>query len=508
MGILVQSLRTITDQSRALLLKVRYFLIAFTCIGLGVFFSIVIDSPDSGEFVVSIVVVLALLFIIVNKPLNGFLLLLFFTVFIETWVKIPMGAGIPDLSFSRFAIVFLAIFMLAQAAIGKFRFARPGLVEVFLVLTMLGIALAAPMSIAPAPIGVAQWSITMFFTPMVAYFIAKNLVQDRKELHQVLLVIALIGFVSGVYAAYEHATGHVLFLEKGKELHRFYRGSGIRLIIGIMGGSGEMGRALAMTIPVTFYLFLEHKKMDLGKAFLGVMLAAQTYGILIAMSRTPWYALMIAFFIMQFFYPQFRKLFIVLVFVAGIVIWATWDRVEQSTVASRVNDKVSTLEGREVRWEAAQQMWLRSPVRGWGFGHYEAKSGQFRTDGSWANIDAVESDFWHILVGSGLAGFLPYILFIGAILFYSARLFFRARAPDWSGFIKPETLTVVWALLICLLLTSYTAKQVQPVIRLMAFSACGAIVGTHEHMLRKKKTAESQSSPYQIDPHASEIHAR
>ena len=510
MSTLAQSLRTIGGQSRNLLYRVRYILIAFTCIGLGVLFSLVINSREAGEFVVSIVVVVGLLFIIVNKPLNGFLIWLFFTVFIDSWVEIPMGAGIPDLSFSRFAIVFLAIFMLAQAAIGKFRFARPGLVELFMILTVIGISLSAPMSVSPGPTGVVQITITMFFAPMLAYFFAKNLVQDKKEMHQVLLVIALLGFVAGTYAAYEHATGHVLFLEKGKEVTRIVRGSGIRLIIGIMGGSGQMGRALAATIPVTFYLFLEHKKMDMGKAFLGVALMAQAYGILIAMSRTPWYALMIALFIMQFFYPQFRKLFIVLVFVAGLVIWATWDRVEQSTVASRVNDKVSTLDGREVRWQAARNMWLAKPLRGWGYGYYNEKSGQFRNDGGRGNLDAVESDYWHILVGSGLVGFLPYLAFIGAILYYSLRLFFQARAPDWSGFIKPESLTVVWAVIICLMLTSYTARQVQPVIRLMTFAVCGAIVGTHETMLRKdrKRPIDSEPYPYSPETHASEIHVR
>jgi len=486
MSTLVQSINSLLGHGLSVVIKLRYGVIALLVIGLGAAFAYLITDAESGGLVVSVVAIIILLAIIVNRPLNGLLVWLFFMVFIESWVEIPMGAGIPDMSFSRFAIGFLAIFMLAQAAISKFRFVRPGWVELFMMLTVVGLAMAAPMSIGPAPNGVVQWTIAMYFTPMVAYFFAKNLVQDRQDLHQILWIIALLGFVSGLYAAYEHATGHVLFLPKDKAVGRLFRGeSGIRLIQGLMGGTGEMGRALATTIPVTFYLFIERKQMDLIKIALSTMLLIQAYGILITMSRTPWLALLIALFIMQFFYPQFRKVFAIIVLMAVLVIGATWEQVERSTVAARVGDDNSTLEGRQGRWAAAQNMWRRKPIRGWGYGHYEDKSGEYRTDGSRENMDAIESDYWYVLVGGGLLGLFPYLAYIGAILYYSARLFFRARAPDWSGFIKVETLTVVWAVIICLLLTSYTAKQVQPVIRLMTFAVSGAIIGSHEHLLRQ-----------------------
>jgi len=490
MTVLTQSLRSISTYGLNILIKLRFILIGLIVIGMGGAFGYLSMRPTMAELILSITVVILLFVLIAVRMLNGVLVWLFFTVFIDSWIEIPMGAGIPDLSFSRFVIGFLGVLILAQASIGKFQFKRITWSEILIIVAVLGIVSAAPYSIAPGPTGVIQWSLTMHFAPLIIYFFTKNLVKDRKDLHQVLGVIALLGFVSGLYTIYEYTTGDVWFLPKGKDVHRLFRGgdeAGIRLIQGLMGGSGPMGRALATTIPVTFYMFLEHKKVDLWRFALGAMLIIQFVGIVIPLSRTPWYALMIALFVMQIFYPQFRKVFIAIVFAGVIIIFGTWDQVSQSQAASRLDSNEESLDGRESRWTAGVNMFKAKPLRGWGFGRYEAISGRFRTDGSRANFDAVENDYLYIAVGSGLVGLMPYILLIAVLLVYSLQLFFKARAPDWSGFIKAETLTVFWAVIICLLLTSYTAKQVQPVIKLMTFAVAGSIVGTHEYLLRETK---------------------
>lgn len=490
MVVVSQSLKTIIAQALDTLVKMRVIWIGLISVGLGLLFGYLIRTPESGELVNSIIIVLILMLVIVHRPLYGLILWLFFMVFVNDWVKIPMGAGIPDLSFSRFAVMFLAIFMLAQAAIDKFRFSRIGWAEFFILATIIGIGTAAPLSTNPKK--TFQWVISLYFVPMSTYFFAKNLVKSKADLQKVLWAVALLGFVCGAYTLFEYYTGHVLFLPGEKDLSwiRLERGSGIKLIRGIMGNSGLMGRALATTIPVTFYLFLESEKTkSFYKIILSVMLLVQFYAIVLTMARSPWFALLLSLFVMQIFYPRFRKVFWAITLVAAVVIWATWDQVSDSQVSQRINDDTSTLEGREARWDAGLNMWKEKPVRGWGFGRFEQQSGKFRTDGINRNFrnGAVENDYLYILVGSGLIGLLPYLMFILVPLINSFRLYFRARAPDWRGFITPNTLTVVWAVLICLLFTSYSAKQVQPVIKLMPFALVGAIVGSQEYLLRPAK---------------------
>ncbi len=501
MTTIAQSFKSITIYGLDALIKIRFVLIGILIIGLGIFLGYQIDSSEAGELIISIMVVLILLIVTINKPLNGLLLLLFFMAFAESWIEIPMGAGIPDLSFSRFAIIFLGIFMLAQAAIGKFRFAQIGWTEVFILGTVIGIMSAAPFSIQPKPIGVIQNTLSLQFTPLVMYFFAKNLIKNKDDLHKLFWVIVLFGFVAGTYTIYESATGNVLFRAKeSKELGEWnlVRGdTGIRQIRGLMGSTGKMGRILAATIPLTFYLLLETKKTDLlRKIMLAGMLAIQFCGIVLTYARSPWYALLIALFMMQFFYPQFRKLFFVIAFAALLVVWATWDQVSESQAANRVNDEVSTLEGREARWNAGFNMWKSKPIRGWGFGRFAEVAGRFRTDGDRRNFrnGAIENDYLYIAVNTGLIGLGPYILFLLVPLLNSLRLFFKAYAPDWQGFIKPGTISIYWAVLICLVFTSYSAIHSGPVIKMVTFAVVGAVVGSHEYLLRRPKTGTQRQT--------------
>lgn len=490
MTVVGQSLKSITVRGFNILVKIRLVLIGLSAIGLGVLYGYLIDSAETGELIISIVVVIILMVIIVNNPLNGLLIWLFFTAFVETWINIPMGAGIPDMEFSRFIVAFLSIFMLAQAAIGRFRFARIGLVDVYIIATTLGIMMCAPLSVHPKD--TLQLAISMHFVPLSLYFFAKNLVQDKEDLDKLFLVITLFGFVAASYMIYEQTTGNILFLAKGEalslaEAHARMYGFGLRVVQGLVGSGANFGRVLVSTLPITFYLFFEGKSVT-RKILLVGMIIVQAYGMFLTYNRTSWYSLLISLSILQFFYPQFRKAYLVIVLMGAMTLWATWDQVTDSTVVTqRINSKVSTLEGREERWRAGYNMWQAKPIRGWGFDRFQTESGRFRTDGSHYNITAIENDYLHLLVASGLMGFLPYVLFLLTPLFTSLRLFFRARAPDWSGFVKPEAIAIYWAIILSFAIGSYSQIQTQQIVKMIPFAVAGAVVGTHEHWLRRPK---------------------
>jgi O-antigen ligase len=357
---------------------------------------------------------------------------------------------------------------------------------------------AAAQSIDPRPRGVVQTALSWHLMPMLGYFFAKNLVRDRRDLRRLFWTIAVLGAFSGAYAVYERVTGNVLFLSKGKSVEEMdlYRSSNIRMIRGIWGGTGIIGRALALSIPVTFYLWLESPRGKIGRLILLVMLGCEAIGLVVAMSRTPWYATLIALFIMQFFYPKFRRVFLVILLFALILIWATWDQVAESQVAARVSDRVSTLEGRQARWTAGYHMWLARPIRGWGFGQYAERSGRFRQDGLRRNIIAVENDYLYMLVGAGLMAFVPYALYLLTPLFQSIRLFTKMGSPEWRdlprhgvdgaqrAFLHRETLAVYWAVLAIFCICSFTALVTSSGLKLITFTVVGGVVGSHEQVLR------------------------
>lgn len=485
MTTLDRSLKTVTSQRTWLLTKGKDILIGVAVTGLGVLLAWLFRSAGTAQLATSILVDLAMMVVIVNKPLNGLLIWFVVAPFTELWINIPMGAGIPDMDFNRVVVAFLAIFMLARAAIGKFRFARISLTDACIVATTIGIMISAPL--ADDPKGILQIAISTHFTTLVAYFYAKNLVRSRDDLHKLFLALVTFSLVAALYAIYEHTTGNILFLPEGEsiaDLNTVYSGS-LRLIRGLLGRSGNFGRVLASTIPITFYLFFESKDVK-RKVLLVGMLIVQAYGMFLTYNRTSWYALLIGLSILPVFYPQFRKVYVVIALIAGVTLWATWDQLNESEIVQeRVNEKTEDYNGRTPRWQAGWNMWKAKPIQGWGFGRFEEESGRFRTDGGNRNLRAIENDYLHILVGSGLIGFIPYLLFLLVPLVNSVRLFIKARAPDQPGFAKPETIAIYWATILSFAIGSYTQVQTQLIVKMIPFAVAGAVVGSHEHLLRR-----------------------
>ena len=489
----VRWLQSITAQNLHILFKLRKVLIGLITIGLGILLGYLhSSSPETAGLTASILVIFIQLLIIINKPLNGLLVLLMTQPFVAPYIEIDLGPGIPDLSFARFTIAFLAVFMLAEAAIGKFRFATPvSLTEICIIATTIGIVSSAPL--AENPNRVILFVITLHFTPLMMYFFARNLVRDREELHKLLWAFVIFGLAVAIYAIYEQSTGHILFVGDAVDassLNTTYT-QNLRMIRGLVGRPGNFARIFLSTIPVAFYLLFEHKSVT-RKILLAGVLVVQFYAMFLTYNRTSWYALMIGLFILQFFYPQFRKVYIVIVLVAAVALWATWDQVNESAVVNeRIQSKTSTLDQRKSRWRAAYNMWKAKPIRGWGVGRYKEESGRFRTDGKRTDLGGAENDFLKVMVSSGLIGFLPYLIFLLTQLFCSIRLFFKARAPDWSGFIKPETIAIYWVAIICYVIGSYTQNQNAVMVKAIPFAMAGAIVGTHQHWLcgSKKRSA-------------------
>jgi len=413
MTLIAEPLRTVTEYGFELLFRTRKVLVALIMIGLGIGFGYAISSSEeAGWVLLSILAIVIMVFIILNKPVMGLIVLVGVFPFVELTINVPMGAGIPDLSFSRFTIAFLAITMLAQAAIGNFRFATPliSIVEVCIIGTLIGVGISARLS--PNPIGALEILISRLLEPMLLFFFARHLVRNKTDLNRLFWAIVLLGFASAIYAIYESATGHILLYEGDTPLEKLATsnpyGENLWLLRGLLGTSPTFGRVFGFTIPIAFYLFFEHKS-TLAKFLLGVMIVIIFYGLFITYNRTSWYAAIISLTILQFFYTQFRPIYFVIVIVAVVGLWATWDQVNQSEVVeARVNDKTETFNGRTQIWDTAEIMWQEKPVWGWGYGVFQKVSGRYRVDGLSRDFSSPQSEYWNILLTSGLVGAVPY----------------------------------------------------------------------------------------------------
>lgn len=473
-----------TTKSIDLLLHLRKVLLALVAVGAGSAIGLlVVDTNESAAVITSLLVLICFVLLTLNEPFSGLLVWLFCAAILDSWVELPFGAGLPDLSFNRFAVLFLALALLLPVLVGRTSLRHLGLIDLCVLLAPIGFALAARIS--PQPVGVVQTALSLHLIPAAAYFFAKHLVQDRQRLQLLLWVIACFGIFVGAYAIYESFTGHVLFLAKDQEVGRLYRDdTQLRLIVGLIGSTGGMGRVLVITLLVTIYLIMERRSNRGGLWLIGGALV-EFGGLLVTYSRTPLFALLLGLFLLQFCYPRLRTVLVVGALFVALNLAANWQQIQASAIAQHRLDGLQDYNGRTTRWETGLNMWLDRPLQGWGVSAFAAVSGQYRVDNPGRNFDAVENDFLYLLVATGLIGFLPYAIFLLAIGGKSIALFFQTRRHDWVSFIHTRTVVLFWAVFLCFVIGSFTAKNVQPIVKLLPFVIAGAIVGSQEHRLVK-----------------------
>lgn len=486
-------MHSVTTRNMNTLLTLRKPLLALLAVVLGGGIGLLaVGYGETVEVTTSLLVILLFGLLTLSAPFYGFLVWLFGATLLDSRVELPLGVGLPDLSFNRFAILFLALTLILPVVTGRTRLLHTGLIDLCILLTPLGFALAARLS--PQPITVVQTALSLYLIPMSAYFFAKHLIRDRERLHQMLWIIVAFGIFAGAYALYEALTGHVLFPAREQEVQRFYRGeTNLRLIVGLIGSTGGMGRVLTTTLLVTSYLFMESRH-GLLKPWLLAGALLQFGGLLVTFSRTPLLALLAGLFLLQFVYPRLRLVLIIGSLFVALNLAVNWQQLQATEVAQSRLDGASDYLDRTARWRAGVNMWLERPLLGWGVGHYATVSGQYRTDASNRNFDAVENDFLYLLVSAGLVGFLPYALFLLMPFVKSLLIFGRSYSRAWLSFIQGRTVVLYWAVFLCFLIGSFTARNVEPIVTLLPFAITGAIIGSQEAMLTPRRAQQKRAA--------------
>ena len=432
-------------------------------------------ASPSSDLVASAILVGVSILVTLKYPLQGLLLAIILQPFVNFfYLSLDLGAGIPDISLWRAVIAITFALLLARGATGRRPFLRLTWVDVSMGLAAIGLGIAAVRGTSITTN--LQWLLDMYVIPYIIYYVTKNLTTDRSRLQRVLCVLAFIGAYCGLYGIYTVTTGNVLFFEDAIFLREGGLGKGgwytdsLRAMRGLLGSSHVFGLVFSLAIPVDFYLLI--KARSSGKKLLyALMLAVTLGGLFFTYKRTAWIATMGSLLVIQFFFPRFRRLFLVLLVLATGLTVLYWDQIgESAVVTERVSDKVDSLNGRLVLWEAALKDWGEEPILGRGLGQFLARS----------SYQAIESNYLWILVDAGLVGFVPFILIFVFLLKTSIRLY-RARAP--AIFVEPDLVAVFLGSFTAYLICLSTVVMNHEFPHALFFLLAGAVVGSQEAIL-------------------------
>jgi O-antigen ligase len=425
------------------------------------------------ETVVSVVGIVIYFIVIATNPLHGLLLWIVTQPLATHFVNISLGEGVPDLSPTRFCIAFVVILLLARASVGRIRLTRFTKTDAVALLFMFGIVLSAPN-------GEYGWrSLQTIFdrhiVSVLVYFLAKELVQDEDRLRKVVFASWVLVTYVGLYAIYESLTGKPLFMTVGESQRAIYE-SGLKILRGLLMNPDSFGRVLGIGIPFNFYLLLEEKRSSRRALYL-LTLGIMFSGLYFTYNRTSWIAAIAGLFLIQWFYPRLRNVFLVLLLVTSAALYFNGDRLSDSAVSARVQSgEMSTLHGRTVGWSYAVKVWQRNPIFGHGYGQYRSIA---RREG--ARDTAIESQYLHILVSSGLLGFLPYVLLLSMIPLSFVKTFWSRDGP-----VDKVLIVVYWGAHLSYLINAITTTDGRIVTSALLFLLAGALSGVQAWNLSRR----------------------
>jgi O-antigen ligase len=323
----------------------------------------------------------------------------------------------------------------------------------------------------------------MYLTPYMVYYVTKNWATDRSAVRRVLWALAFIGAYCGVYGIYTQTTGNVLFA--GDEIGGlvWYTDS-LRIMRGLLDTPHAFGLVFSLAIPVDFYLLIQ-EKTPWKRLLYALTLAVTVAGLFYTYKRTAWVATMASFVVIQFFFPRFRRLFLVLLVVAAAAMMLYSSQINESAVVTeRVNEKTDTLNGRIELWDASLKAWEEAPIFGHGFFQFEAQNSRFE------HTQVVESTYFWILVNAGLVGIVPFILVNVALLTNSMRIY-RPRAA--TIFVEPDLVAVFWGSFVAYVLSLSTVVMNHELPLTLFFLLAGAVVGSQEAILGQQELVSTSS---------------
>jgi O-antigen ligase len=447
----------------------------------------VLTSP-SGDFVASLILVSVCVLITLQNPMGGLLLALILHPFVTfIYLNIDLGAGVPDITLGRVTIAITFTLILAKGATGWRPLLHLTWVDVCMVLATIGLGVAALRAVSITT--EFQVMFDLFATPYMIYYVTKNLMTDRSMLKRVLWTLAFIGAYCAVYGIYTVMTGNVLFVGEGRLKGLTWYSENLRVMRGLLDSPHVFGLVFSLAIPVDFYLLIKARSRWTKLVF-ALILAVTMAGLFFTYKRTAWVATMASFLVIQFFFPRFRGLFLVLLILAGGVMALYWNQISESAVATeRVGQKVDTLNGRLDLWDVALQGWRQKPIFGYGFGQFLIRS----------PIEVFESNYIWVLVDAGLVGFTPFILIFVLLLVTSVRLY-RARAS--AVFVEPDLVAIFWGLTTAYLVSLFTVIMNHELPHALFFLVAGAVVGSQEAILNQHPNHQSQATKTEcVDVH-------
>lgn len=275
--------------------------------------------------------------------------------------------GIPDLTLTRIVLAALFTLLTAQWVTGQRRLARFTLLDWAMLLFLGALFIAVPLHYRGFKNGLVLF-IDSYGVAVLAYFLAKNLVQTRTQRRFLLGVLAFTAAHLALVAIHEATTGEIWFYYSSRS---FTYTSSLRRLVGLLGSSAVFGTIFAMLFPFVAHAAFRTKNVGLKVVLLAIS-GATAVGLFFTYNRASYIGLAWALLVMIFYAPRSRKYLLPLLAVGILAVIVQWNALQTNAV---VAERLSAQGPLEYRSEVLAKVWpliFKAPILGRGFDNFQA----------------------------------------------------------------------------------------------------------------------------------------
>jgi O-antigen ligase len=362
-----------------------------------------------------------------TAPLKALLLWLVASPILDFYLRISLGAGVPDITFTRATVVSLFLVILLQIVLNMRGLMPRQQTENFL-LIFFGLAIFS-MMMRGGLIRNLQVFLDGYATPFALFFLSKNLIREEEDFRSFLFALYIVGFYLAAIGIVQYFTDFNLFAPDTLIVTHSSRA------YGPFGNSVEYGGVMAILFFAVLYFYTEYAKSK--KVFIFANLVLIGVATFLSLTRAVWLSLIIGLFIIAYYLPRYRKIMAFFSVSAVVSVISAWMLLPATGALKERAGDIGAIFSRIPLYATALKTAMKKPLLGYGFGantFFNASrdnlvSISFIPEHLGLSLSVPHNEFLHILVMLGLVGLAAYIGIFYSSFKKSLRLY-KSSSPD------------------------------------------------------------------------------
>ncbi|MCP4549094.1 MAG: O-antigen ligase family protein [bacterium] len=344
--------------------KLAFNGIFFAAIFIGCLLSLTFNSGNWIHIVV-VGIIPFLMYALIKNTMMVFLIWIGSTPILSNFVRVNLGAGIPDITINRIAIILLMMTLVFQAASKTRTIKRTTDLE----WAMLGFGLIILPAIFNAydPIQAGQQIFDHIITPFIVFTLSKNLISSREMMRPLIWTLGIVTLYCAVLGFQEHFTEYSFFTDSGR-LNWTQEDMADR-IQGPFDSPQVLGSVMVGGVVFFFYQMINSARNSV-KFFSLLIVVVHTFVTYWTYRRSVWMGYVATMIFLAMVDKRFLKMFSVMTIVGIFLFISNWELISQSNVFQERVANARTVNDRWVIWITSIEIIKQFPVWGTGLGWF------------------------------------------------------------------------------------------------------------------------------------------